>query len=284
MGAAARPERQISHVRLNAKSPALATCSLCFPRHLPRNVLRLVLSKKGFIFCSNQPPADGLAEIRRWRGAAVLCQLGLFRVRHICFDLGRCAIWGGTATLSVVGVPERRGGKGLKSVAKTMVVMAARQGRQLQRYNSCGRRLVVGCIPYKLKMDDSCMNDIDKMVHVLVISSQKGHGMMFPKGGWESDETMKQAASREALEEAGVQGHLESNLGRWMYKSNRYNVFYEGIMFPLNVTEELAYWPEMEVRKRRWVTVAEAMEGCQHAWMREALERLLTRLQQNSDS
>ncbi|KAK8926179.1 hypothetical protein KSP39_PZI018460 [Platanthera zijinensis] len=102
--------------------------------------------------------------------------------------------------------------------------------------------------------------------------------MMFPKGGWELDETMKQAASREASEEAGVHGHVESNLGKWMYKSNKYNIFYEGIMFPLNVTEGLSCLPEMEVRKRRWVSVAEAREGCQHDWMREALERLLARL------
>ncbi|XP_020586132.1 nudix hydrolase 4-like [Phalaenopsis equestris] len=160
-----------------------------------------------------------------------------------------------------------------------MSMMIARQGRELQRYTSCGKRLVVGCIPYKLKKDGPFMVGMDKMVQVLVISSQKGHGMMFPKGGWESDETMNQAASREAMEEAGVQGHLEGNLGRWLYKSNRNNVFYEGTMFPLNVTEELAYWPEMELRKRRWVTVAEAREGCQHIWMREALERLLIRLE-----
>lgn len=161
---------------------------------------------------------------------------------------------------------------------KTMMTMVARQGRELQRYSSCGRRLVVGCIPYKLKKGDPCTEGIDKLVQVLVISSQKGHGMMFPKGGWESDETITQAASREALEEAGVHGNVESQLGRWMYKSNRYNVLYEAIMFPLNVKEELPYWPEMEVRKRRWVSVAEAREGCQHVWMREALEVLLTRL------
>ncbi|XP_020584175.1 nudix hydrolase 18, mitochondrial-like [Phalaenopsis equestris] len=161
---------------------------------------------------------------------------------------------------------------------KKMATMVARQGRELQRYSSCGRRLVVGCIPYRLKMDDSCTEDIDTLVQVLVISSQKGHGMMFPKGGWESDETIKQAVLREALEEAGVNGHVESKLGKWMYISNRYNVLYEGHMFPLNVTEELSNWPEMEVRKRRWVSVAEAREGCQHAWMREALEVLLTRL------
>ncbi|KAJ6794454.1 nudix hydrolase 17, mitochondrial-like [Iris pallida] len=155
-----------------------------------------------------------------------------------------------------------------------MACLVARQGRELQRYDGGGRRLVVGCIPYRL-------DTIDQAVEVLVISSQKGHGMMFPKGGWESDETITQAASREALEEAGVRGEVEDVLGKWEYKSRRYNTFYEGFMFPLHVTEELTNWPEMGARKRRWVSAAEAREGCEHLWMTEALDELERRLSNN---
>lgn len=156
-----------------------------------------------------------------------------------------------------------------------MAVMVARQGRELQRYDSVdGRRLVVGCVPYRF-------NRSNQSIEVLVISSQKGHGMMFPKGGWELDETVTQAASREAVEEAGVQGNVEDVLGHWKYKSRRYDKIYEGIMFPLHVTEELPNWAEMDVRKRRWVTVAEMREGCQHWWMVEALDELERRLSKN---
>ncbi|XP_072991663.1 nudix hydrolase 18, mitochondrial-like [Typha latifolia] len=163
-----------------------------------------------------------------------------------------------------------------------VVSLVSRQGRQLQRYSSNGSRLVVGCIPYKLEVENSCVDDLDKAVEVLVISSQKGNGMLFPKGGWEIDETKKQAALREAVEEAGVRGNVERRLGKWKYKSRTDDKFHEGIMFPLNVTEELVHWPEMDVRKRSWVTVAEAREGCQHQWMREALERLIKRLSNSS--
>ncbi|KAH0452643.1 hypothetical protein IEQ34_019942 [Dendrobium chrysotoxum] len=159
-----------------------------------------------------------------------------------------------------------------------MVCLVARQGREFQRYSrSTGGRLVVGCIPYKFNIN--CPDD--DMIHavkVLVISSQKGYGMMFPKGGWESDETLKQAAYREALEEAGVQGNLELRLGKWRHKSGAHSVVKESVMFPLHVTEELLHWPEMGVRQRRWVSVAEAMEGCKHQWMTEALDRLVRRL------
>ncbi|KAG1334878.1 nudix hydrolase 17, mitochondrial [Cocos nucifera] len=159
-----------------------------------------------------------------------------------------------------------------------MVSSVSRQGRQLQRYSRSGSRLVVGCIPYKFNIDNPCGDDLDQVMEVLVISSQKGYGMMFPKGGWEIDETIKQAASREALEEAGVQGNVERRLGRWKYKSKTHDAFCEGVMFPLNVTEVLMDWPEMDVRERRWVNVAEAREGCEHLWMKEALERLVIRL------
>ncbi|CAL9150059.1 unnamed protein product [Musa hybrid cultivar] len=188
-----------------------------------------------------------------------------------------------------------------------MVCMVSRQGRQLQRYSKAGSRIVVGyvptlvwfgrwvdgemggvvgvsdaewrsccrCIPYKFNRG---YDDVGTSMEVLVVSSPKGNGLLFPKGGWETDETIEQAALREALEEAGVQGNVEGKLGKWRYKSRTYDAYHEGIMFPMNVTQELGDWPEMHLRQRKWVTVAEAKEGCQHPWMKEALERLVRRV------
>uniref|UniRef100_A0A453PIB5 Nudix hydrolase domain-containing protein n=2 Tax=Aegilops tauschii TaxID=37682 RepID=A0A453PIB5_AEGTS len=158
---------------------------------------------------------------------------------------------------------------------RTMAVLVARQGRELQRYSaSTGGRIVVGCIPYRVRGGGGeCEGELE----VLVISSQKGHGMMFPKGGWELDESMDDAARREALEEAGVRGEMGKVLGCWHYQSRRYQTTYEGIMYPLRVTDELQQWPEMASRKRTWATVQQVMEGCQHCWMREALEELVAR-------
>ena len=157
-------------------------------------------------------------------------------------------------------------------------VMVARQGRDLQRYSaSTGGRIVVGCIPYRERA-----NDGGEVVEVLVISSRKkgaSAGVMFPKGGWELDESMEEAARREALEEAGVRGETGAKLGSWRYRSRRYDATYEGYMFPLRVTEEMERWPEMESgRGREWVSVREAMERCPHWWMREALQLFADRL------
>ncbi|OAY60528.1 nudix hydrolase 18, mitochondrial [Manihot esculenta] len=156
--------------------------------------------------------------------------------------------------------------------------LVSRTGRHLQRYTKAGRRQVVGCIPYKYKSGKQEFLDIEEGLEVLVISSQKGKGMLFPKGGWELDETIIEAASRETLEEAGVRGIVECALGEWSFKSKTHDTYYEGYMFPLLVQEELDFWPEKNFRQRQWMSVADAKECCQHWWMKEALDRLINRL------
>ncbi|THU45830.1 hypothetical protein C4D60_Mb02t22120 [Musa balbisiana] len=87
--------------------------------------------------------------------------------------------------------------------------LLARQGRHLQRYDN-QLRLVAGCIPYKINGNSSNQSgDLMNRVEVLMISSPGRHDLIFPKGGWEKDETACEAACREALEEAGVRGIIK---------------------------------------------------------------------------
>ncbi|XP_020239644.1 nudix hydrolase 18, mitochondrial [Cajanus cajan] len=160
-----------------------------------------------------------------------------------------------------------------------VVALVSRTGREFQRYRK-GRRQVVGCIPYRYKIGDQTSLDAPQELdlEVLVITSQKGKGMLFPKGGWELDESKKEAALRETIEEAGVRGTVEGKLGKWSFKSKTHDTFYEGYMFPLLVEEQLELWPEQNLRQRKWMSVSEAREVCQHWWMKEALERLVNRL------
>ncbi|KAB5519317.1 hypothetical protein DKX38_023636 [Salix brachista] len=76
------------------------------------------------------------------------------------------------------------------------------------------------CIPLKYRsFADNEGGKYEKVVKVLVINANSGPGLLFPKfpfvwisknmqGGWENDETVEEAAAREALEEAGVRGDL----------------------------------------------------------------------------
>ncbi|GAY59065.1 Nudix hydrolase 16 [Citrus sinensis] len=167
-----------------------------------------------------------------------------------------------------------------------MSELVARTGRHQQRYEA-GCRLVAGCIPFKYRNrnceEGDCDGDGDggseKIVEVLMINSTSGPGLLFPKGGWENDETVEEAALREALEEAGVRGHLKEFLGYYEFKSKTLQDEFspEGLckaaMFALLVKEELESWPEQSTRQRSWLTVPEAIECCRHPWMREALEK-----------
>ncbi|KAG0452645.1 hypothetical protein HPP92_025309 [Vanilla planifolia] len=98
--------------------------------------------------------------------------------------------------------------------------LQARTGRLLQRYEN-HFRLVAGCIPYRLKQNtENPTGDLLSNLEVLMITSPNRHDLVFPKGGWESDETLNEAACREALEEAGVRGAIhESLLGIWEFRS-----------------------------------------------------------------
>ncbi|XP_074269563.1 nudix hydrolase 18, mitochondrial-like [Silene latifolia] len=160
----------------------------------------------------------------------------------------------------------------MENELRKLVHVPSRIGRDLQRYDHLGRRQVVGCIPYRL------VNNLSSPIEVLMVSSQKGEAMLFPKGGWEKDESMQEAALRECLEEAGVIGTIQSKLGQWTYKSKNQDTLHDGYMFPLLVEEELEYWPEKDFRQRKWVKVSEAKKLCPHKWMQEALETLVKRL------
>ncbi|XP_057978786.1 nudix hydrolase 16, mitochondrial [Malania oleifera] len=155
--------------------------------------------------------------------------------------------------------------------------LVARTGRHQQRYEA-GCRLIAGCIPFKYRSSDSSDDaSSEKILEVLMINSQSGPGLLFPKGGWENDETVEEAAVREAVEEAGVRGDLMGFLGIYQFKSKTHQDEFspEGLckaaIFALLVKEELDSWPEQSTRTRSWLSIPEAVERCRHPWMREAL-------------
>ncbi|KAG0530062.1 hypothetical protein BDA96_05G152200 [Sorghum bicolor] len=169
----------------------------------------------------------------------------------------------------------------------TPAMVCARQGRLRQRYEGC-YRLVSGCVPYVVKEDageKSCQQGVLGRLQVLMISTPKRSDLIFPKGGWEDDESIDEAACREAFEEAGVKGIISATpLGEWIFKSkSKQNSCglqgaCKGFMFGLQVTELVEIWPEQVTHGRRWVPVEEAYGLCRYDWMREALDKLKEQL------
>ncbi|XP_074372174.1 nudix hydrolase 13, mitochondrial isoform X1 [Apium graveolens] len=143
--------------------------------------------------------------------------------------------------------------------------------------------IIMRCIPYRVaKNNDEESFDLESSLEVLMISSPNRDDLVFPKGGWEDDETVEEAACREALEEAGVKGIIKGDsLGDWTFrsKSRQESGCLEGgckvWMFALEVTEELDAWPEQENHDRRWLFIKDAFQLCRYQWMSTALEKFI---------
>mmetsp|Transcript_26445 Transcript_26445/g.57690 ORF Transcript_26445/g.57690 Transcript_26445/m.57690 type:complete len:255 (+) Transcript_26445:345-1109(+) len=161
--------------------------------------------------------------------------------------------------------------------------MQARQGRHKQRYGEGGERLVAGCIPVRHNGSGAGADAVE----VLLVSSRGGKGYCFPKGGWETDETVEAAAKRETVEEAGVRGVLEEPMvGIFPFQSLKGPQSSDvtphqgkciAHMYVMHVAEELDVWPESKERQRHWCPLAEASIKCRYQWMREALHAWIKR-------
>ncbi|KAK3898489.1 NUDIX hydrolase domain-like protein [Staphylotrichum tortipilum] len=150
--------------------------------------------------------------------------------------------------------------------------MESRTGRNNQRYNTKGERLVAGVVP--LTADKT---------YVMLIQSTRRKGWVLPKGGWETDEECHEAAAREAWEEAGILVQVDYDLGdihetspRKKSSSSSSSSSSKGSnkdgkeskekgrslyrFYEVTVTSEEADWPEREKRERQWFTFAEAKE------------------------
>lgn len=156
--------------------------------------------------------------------------------------------------------------------------MESRTGRSKQRYNSKGERLVAGVVP---------LNE-DK-TYVMLIQSDRRKGWVLPKGGWETDEEVTEAAAREAWEEAGILIQIDYNLGEITEtrppkkhssgkdkdkpkdKESHRSLYH---FFEATVTSEEDDWPEKEKRKRIWMTYSEAKDALkERPELQIALER-----------
>ncbi|CAN1813582.1 Nudix hydrolase 16, mitochondrial, partial [Linum perenne] len=101
-------------------------------------------------------------------------------------------------------------------------------------------------------------------------------------GGWENDETVKEAAVREAVEEAGVRGDLLVRPSKTLQDDSCPEGLCKAAMFALLVKEELETWPEQNTRTRTWLPISEAVESCRHKWMEDALKHFAVLVQEKN--
>eukprot|EP00802_Teleaulax_amphioxeia_P018629 Tamp_18829.p1 GENE.Tamp_18829~~Tamp_18829.p1 ORF type:complete len:173 (+),score=37.87 Tamp_18829:22-519(+) len=145
-----------------------------------------------------------------------------------------------------------------------------RQGREKQRYGEGGERLVAGCVVLR--------EGADGARECLLISSKDPSKWIFPKGGWETDETLEEAARRETLEEAGVVVELGRQIG-WFTCQGKNGRQTRVCLFEASGRDHLQDgWGHLkgaeETRCRRWFRLSEAKEKCKYEYMRQVLHGL----------
>lgn len=102
--------------------------------------------------------------------------------------------------------------------------------------------------------------------YVLLIQSTRRKGWVLPKGGWEMDEEITEAATREAWEEAGISIQIDYDLGeitesRPPKKSSKDSTRSLYRFYEVTVLKEEINWPEKHKRERQWFTYSQAKDA-----------------------
>lgn len=141
--------------------------------------------------------------------------------------------------------------------------MKARTGREKQVYKKGCIRQVAGCVPINKKTGEI----------LLITRRKKGEGWVLPKGGWENDESEKEAALRETYEEAGARGQITSLIGVWEHHIKKTGLpKTESSFFEMEVDKLEEKWPEMNERDRQWFSYDDALKALIKPFMREVIE------------
>ena len=119
-------------------------------------------------------------------------------------------------------------------------------------------------IPYRIRK---------ARLEVALVTTSNGKRWSVPKGSIDDGEHPRDAAIREAEEEAGLKGLVARKpLGRYEHVNDRGR--YSVAVYVMRVTKVLERWLEDDVRRRRWMK-SEAAAAC----LREELHPFLQDLE-----
>src|SRR6516165_10250996 len=98
-------------------------------------------------------------------------------------------------------------------------------------------------IPYRIR---------NRRVEIALVTTFKGRSWIVPKGWVDDGERPRDAAMREAEEEAGLRGVVARKpLGRYRHVNDQGRCRVE--VYVMRVTKVLEHWLEDDIRRRRWM-------------------------------
>jgi ADP-ribose pyrophosphatase YjhB (NUDIX family) len=115
-----------------------------------------------------------------------------------------------------------------------------------------------GVIPYRIR---------DGRVEIALVTASSGPHWTIPKGHVEPDLTPHASAAKEAYEESGLIGQVQRRvIGSYVYEKR--GKARQVAIYALAVHKECKRWPEMLVRKRKWMSADEAASRVKNAELR----------------
>lgn len=107
--------------------------------------------------------------------------------------------------------------------------------------------LEIGSFPFLFKKEK---------MYIMIITSTSGKSWILPKGHPEDDLNNSQVAELETYEEAGIKGFIfDKKFSKELKRQEDGTI----IIYPLLIKKILDKWPEDNIRKRRLVTIKEAL-------------------------
>jgi len=107
---------------------------------------------------------------------------------------------------------------------------------------------------------------------IVLITTHKNKKWIIPKGIIEPVLTPQESAAKEAFEEAGLRGEVNSRL-HGTYEYEKWGGTCEVKVYLMEVNEILDEWPEGENRERKFFTPEEAMKNIQQEDLRELIQQ-----------
>lgn len=109
-------------------------------------------------------------------------------------------------------------------------------------------------------------------LEILLVTNRSRQRWIVPKGVVEPFMSAAESARKEAIEEAGVEGEVDTTpLGRYQYPKWGGTCTVE--VFPLRVTNQFPIWEE-SFRDRRWFSAAEATSLLREPALQDLVRRL----------
>jgi 8-oxo-dGTP pyrophosphatase MutT (NUDIX family) len=138
------------------------------------------------------------------------------------------------------------------------------------RKKAAAKRVQYAALPYR--------RSSAARTQVMLVTSRESGRWVIPKGWPKKRKTPSATAACEALEEAGVVGHVGRNsIGSYSYRKRLKSgavVACEVRVFPLKVKRQQKSWPERGEREVQWFSRAKAAKAVRESALSDIIRNL----------